>query len=100
MSTALEQVSRPPWLALRYAGRELRGGLRGFYVFIACIALGVMAIAGVGSVASGLADGLAREGRVILGGDLAFSLSLREASTAERAFIAARGHMSVAATMR
>ena len=35
-------------LALRYALRELRGGLRGFYVFIACIALGVMAIAGVG----------------------------------------------------
>src|SRR5947209_11506447 len=87
-------------LALRYAGRELRGGLRGFYVFIACIALGVMAIAGVGSVASGLADGLAREGRVILGGDLAFSLSLREASAAERAFIDGRGRMSVAATMR
>ena len=38
-------------LPLRYALRELRGGLRGFYVFIACIALGVMAIAGVGSVA-------------------------------------------------
>ena len=71
----------------RFAARELRGGLRGFYVFIACIALGVMAIAGVGSVASGLADGLAREGRVILGGDLAFSLSLREASAAERAFL-------------
>ena len=64
-------------LALRYALRELRGGLRGFYVFIACIALGVMAISGVGSLASGLADGLAREGRVILGGDLAFSLSGR-----------------------
>jgi len=32
-------------LPLRYALRELRGGLRGFYVFIACIALGVMAIA-------------------------------------------------------
>ena len=73
--------------ALRFALRELRGGLRGFYVFIACIALGVMAIAGVGSVASGLADGLAREGRVILGGDVAFSLSLREASAAERAFL-------------
>ena len=67
-------------LPLRFALRELRGGLRGFYVFIACIALGVMAIAGVGSVASGLADGLAREGRVILGGDLAFSLIQREAS--------------------
>ena len=39
-------------LSLRYALRELRGGLRGFYVVIACIALGVMAIAGVGSVAA------------------------------------------------
>ncbi len=37
-------------LAIRYALRELRSGLRGFYVFMACIALGVMAIAGVGSV--------------------------------------------------
>ena len=87
-------------VALRFAARELRGGLRGFYVFIACIALGVMAIAGVGSVASGLADGLAREGRVILGGDLAFSLSLREASADERAFLDRRGSVSLAATMR
>ncbi len=87
-------------LALRFAARELRGGLRGFYVFIACIALGVMAIAGVGSVASGLADGLAREGRVILGGDLAFSLSLREAGADERAFLAGRGLVSLAATLR
>jgi putative ABC transport system permease protein len=87
-------------LALRFAVRELRGGLRGFYVFIACIALGVMAISGVGSVASGLADGLAHEGRVILGGDLAFSLSLREASREERAFLDGRGRVSLAATMR
>ncbi len=87
-------------LWLRFALRELRGGPRGFYVFIACIALGVMAIAGVGAVASGLADGLAREGRTILGGDLSFSLSLREASAEERAFIERRGRMSVAATMR
>ncbi|MBV8243090.1 MAG: FtsX-like permease family protein [Hyphomicrobiales bacterium] len=59
-----------------------------------------MAIAGVGSVASGLADGLAREGRVILGGDLAFSLSLRQASDDERAFLDRRGRVSLAATMR
>ena len=44
-------------LSLRYALRELRGGLRGFYVFIACIALGVMTISGVGSVAASLSDG-------------------------------------------
>ena len=87
-------------VALRLAARELRGGLRGFYVFIACIALGVMAIAGVSSLASGLAEGLAREGRVILGGDLAFTLSLREAKTDERAFLERRGLVSLAATMR
>jgi putative ABC transport system permease protein len=87
-------------LALRFALRELRGGLRGFYVFIACIALGVMAIAGVGSLASGLTDGLSREGRVILGGDLSFALSLREASADERAFLDSQGRVSLAATMR
>ena len=87
-------------LALRFAARELRGGLRGFYVFMACIALGVTAIAGVGAVASALAEGLAREGRVILGGDLAFSLSLREAGAPERAFLDGRGRVSLAATMR
>jgi len=66
------------WLPLRFALRELRSGLNGFYVFILCIALGSMAIAGVGSVAASLTDGLAREGRVILGGDLAFTLIQRE----------------------
>jgi putative ABC transport system permease protein len=87
-------------LALRYALRELRGGLRGFYVFIACIALGVMAIAGVGSVAASLGEGLAREGRTLLGGDVAFSLIQREAKPDEIAFLRSRGKLSVAATLR
>jgi len=100
LSTSLSPGRSSSPLPLRFAARELRGGLRGFYVFVACIALGVMAIAGVGSVASGLADGLAREGRVILGGDLAFSLSLRQASDDERAFLDRRGRVSLAATMR
>ncbi len=69
-------------------------------MFIICIGLGVMAIAGVGSVASSLERGLAREGRVILGGDVSFSLSLREASTEERAFLDRHGGVSLAATMR
>src|ERR1700678_2810555 len=87
-------------LALRYALRELRGGLRGFYVFIACIALGVMAIAGVGSVAASLGEGLAREGRTLLGGDVAFSLIQREAKPDEIALLRSRGKLSVAATLR
>ena len=94
------QGSRPASLALRYALRELRGGLRGFYVFIGCIALGVMAIAGVGSVAASLGEGLAHEGRTLLGGDVAFSLMQREAKPDEVAFLRARGQMSVAATLR
>ena len=87
-------------LPLRFALREMRAGLRGFYIFIACIALGAMAIAGVGSLAASLSSGLAREGRVILGGDLSFSLIQREASTAEMAFLRSHGRVSTAATMR
>jgi putative ABC transport system permease protein len=87
-------------LPVVFGMRELRGGLRGFYVFLACIALGVAAIAGVGSTARSLIDGLAREGRVILGGDLAFSLIHREADQAERAFLESHGKVSAAATLR
>lgn len=86
--------------ALRYALRELRGGLRGFYVFGACIALGVFAIAGVGALSASLSDSLDREGRTLLGGDLAFSLIQREAKAEERAFLAAQGQLSAVATMR
>jgi putative ABC transport system permease protein len=92
--------ARTSSLAFRYAFRELRGGLSGFYVFIACIALGVMAIAGVGSVAASLGDGLAREGRKLLGGDVAFSMIQREAKPEDVAFLRTRGSVSVAATLR
>jgi putative ABC transport system permease protein len=86
-------------VALRFAWRELRGGLRGFRIFVACIALGVMAIAGVGSVAQSLAEGLSRAGGVILGGDLAFSLVQREANESERDFLGAHGVVAVVATL-
>jgi putative ABC transport system permease protein len=87
-------------LAARFAWRNLRGGLRGFGVFIACIALGVLAIAGVGSVAASLTEGIGKAGRVILGGDLAFSLIQREADDTERAFLDSHGTVSVAASLR
>ena len=98
-------VATPPhvngWsLPLRFAMRELRGGLRGFYVLIFCIGLGVMAIAGVGSLAESLVGGLAREGRTILGGDVSFALFHREANAEERALLARYGKVSDAATLR
>ena len=56
-------------LSLTIARRELRGGLRGFRVFLACLALGVAAIAAVGTLRTGIQQGLADQGAVILGGD-------------------------------
>lgn len=87
-------------LALRLAVRELRGGLKGFYVFLACLALGVAAIAGVGSLSHALRAGLAERGQEILGGDVALRSVHRRAGAAERAFLAARGAVSEVATLR
>ena len=52
-------------LASRFARREMRGGLRGFRLFLACLALGVAAIAAVGSVRSAIEGGLQREGAAL-----------------------------------
>ncbi|WP_020095343.1 FtsX-like permease family protein [Methylobacterium sp. 285MFTsu5.1] len=87
-------------LTLRLALRELRAGLDGFAVFLACIALGVMAIAGVASISRSLSDGLGREGRRILGGDLAFNLINREATDAERQALAREGRLDIVASLR
>ncbi len=56
-------------IAGRFAARELRGGLRGFRIFLACLALGVAAIAAVGLVRASIQAGLEREGATLLGGD-------------------------------
>jgi putative ABC transport system permease protein len=76
-------------VAIRIARRELRGGLRGFRIFLACLALGVAAIAAVGSVRVSIQDGLAREGAVILGGDAEMSFTYRFATESERAWMEA-----------
>ncbi|TCP62298.1 putative ABC transport system permease protein [Rhodovulum bhavnagarense] len=74
-------------VAARIARRELRGGLRGFYVFLACLALGVAAIAAVGSVRESITAGLQREGAVLLGGDAEMSFTYRYAEPEERAWM-------------
>ncbi|WP_195819635.1 ABC transporter permease [Roseobacter sp. MH60115] len=75
-------------LAARFAKRELRGGLQGFRIFLACLALGVAAIAAVGSVRSGIEAGLAREGAALLGGDAEMDFTYRFATNEERAWMA------------
>ncbi|WP_333714952.1 ABC transporter permease [Yoonia sp.] len=64
-------------IATRFAFRELRGGLRGFRVFLACLALGVAAIAAVGTVRAGIEAGLKRDGAALLGGDAEVEFTYR-----------------------
>ena len=70
-------------IASRFAMRELRGGLRGFRVFLACLALGVAAIAAVGTVRAGIEAGLKRDGAALLGGDAEVEFTYRFARDAE-----------------
>jgi putative ABC transport system permease protein len=76
-------------LAWRLAWRELRGGVRGFRVFIACLVLGVAAIAGVGSISESIHAGIKADARKLLGGDVDLLLTHREADADQRAWLAA-----------
>jgi len=87
-------------LALTIARRELRGGLRGFRVFLLCVVLGVSAIAGVGSLSDALVDGLRRDGRLLLGGDVELRLSHQPASAAQLEYMQAAGRLSRVIEMR
>ena len=73
--------------AWRIARRELRGGVSGFRVFLACLALGVAAIAAVGTVGASIRAGLEREGATILGGDAELTFTYRTATEGERAWM-------------
>jgi putative ABC transport system permease protein len=78
-------------IAARIARRELRGGIKGFRIFLLCLALGVGAIAAVGSIRGAIEAGLVREGAVLLGGDGQVRLTYRFATEAERAALDAAG---------
>ncbi|MER8651794.1 ABC transporter permease [Mesorhizobium sp. M0586] len=87
-------------LAFRFSLREMRGGLSGFMIFLACIALGVAAIGGVNSVAQAITAGVADQGQTLLGGDLRFQLNQRDATPAESTFLDRLGTVSHSANMR
>ena len=86
--------------AFRLARRELRGGIRGLRVFLACLVLGVTAIAGIGSLAASVLAGIKADARELLGGDAEVRLAYRPIDAAERAFLTQSGRVSEIATMR
>jgi len=87
-------------LSFKFALREMRAGLKGFRIFIACLALGVGTIAGVGSLSQAIKGGLERDARFLLGGDVALRLTHRPVSLKQKAFIARNNTLSESIEMR
>ena len=87
-------------LALRLALREMRGGLRGFYIFLACIALGTAAIAGVKSVSAAITQAIGTQGQTLLAGDVRFELTNRFATPEEMAYFESLGDVSLSTGLR
>ncbi|MEL6202099.1 MAG: ABC transporter permease [Pseudomonadota bacterium] len=87
-------------LAWRFAAREIRGGFSGFYVFLACIALGTAAIGGVNAVSQAITQGIQQEGQSILGGDLRFELIQRDATNEELSSLESIGEVAIMANTR
>ena len=78
-------------LAFRLARRELRGGVRGLRIVLACLALGVAIIGAVGTLRESVDAGLASDGRRILGGDLEIQGGAQPLPDELRTWLRARG---------
>jgi putative ABC transport system permease protein len=76
------------WMLAR---RELRGGVRGLRIVLACLALGVAAIAAVGTLRAGVEAGLQADGARILGGDLEIRAGSQEVEPAVLDWVRGRG---------
>ena len=87
-------------LAWRLARREMRGGLAGFRIFLICIAVGVAAIAAVHSLSGAIGAGLARDARVLLGGDIVVRTTYRPVGGETRARLEELGRVSETVEMR
>ncbi|MDO8608494.1 MAG: ABC transporter permease [Phaeospirillum sp.] len=87
-------------LAVSFARRELRGGLRGFRILVACLALGVAAIAASGSLRAAVDAALTHDARALLGGDLDLRQSHRPLPPDQLAALAGMGRLTIGVEMR
>jgi len=84
-----------PWTtAWRIARRELSARFRGLRLLLACLFLGVGALAAIGSLTTAISQGLSAKGRSILGGDLQITVWQRPITAQERAALAPLGRLS------
>ena len=88
-------------LSWRLAQRELRGGFGRFWIFLACLILGVTAITAVGNLSESILGGLRADGKKLLGGDVDLRLLHRPASLAQKNYLRSQSNgFSESITMR
>ena len=75
-------------IAATFAWRELRGGITGFRILLACLTLGVAAITAVSTIKLAIETGLTEQGATLLGGDAEADFTYRFATAKERAWLA------------
>ncbi|TVR96782.1 MAG: FtsX-like permease family protein [Rhodospirillales bacterium] len=88
------------FLILDLARRDLRGGMRTLWIAVAGIALGVAAIAAVGTLGAAVLEGVRAEAREGIGGDISLRLFHRPADPAARQVLEAAGRLSEIAELR
>ena len=86
--------------AATFARRELRGGWKGFRVLVACLALGVAAVAAAGSLRAAFHQALDEDSRALLGGDIELRQSYRPIEADQRAFLTSLGRLSEGIDLR
>ena len=90
-----------PWsTAWRIARRDLAHSLRGLRLLLACLFLGTMALAAIGSLTGAIERELAGRGQSLLGGDIEVALWQRGPSDAEMAGLKALGTVSTGARLQ
>ena len=86
--------------ALRFAWRDLRVVFSQYKVLVLSVAIGVAAVTGVGALTDSFLNGLTRDGRTLVGGDISLSRAQEPLTPDERQFLAARGTISVIGSTR
>lgn len=91
----MSRTAALPWpTAWRIARRDLSARFRGLRLLLACLFLGVGALAAIGTLTGGIAGELSSRGRVMLGGDIEAAIWQREPTAEESAAFAALGTVS------
>ena len=87
--------------AWRLARRDMLGSARGLGMFVVCLALGIGAIATIGTLKVALHNKLVNDGRTLLGGDVEVVFVHRDALPEEKAsFFQDSEHVSRVITLR